>query len=89
MQIKCIARCFGPMVRIWCIDKEAAKQGEQMVQMKFASKHYKPTIKLALQKNTWQFLVGHKKSRDTFVSSTITTLFYFTRNTRAYFEALF
>jgi len=46
---------------MWCTDKEASKQEEGMVEVDFASKHYKATIKLALQKNVWQFLVHHKK----------------------------
>lgn len=62
-QIQCIARCFGSVVCMWCINKEETKLEDWIVQVKLASKHYKPTIKLASQKNTWQFLVAlsHKK----------------------------
>lgn len=89
VQVKCTAGCFAPAVCMWHADKGDARQGGWMAQLKFAPKHYKPTIKLAPQKNTWPFLVGHKKPRDTFASATIATLFCFTRNTRHYFEAVF
>lgn len=91
VQIKCIARCFGPVVQMWCIDKEAAKQEEWMVQVKLASKHYNthPLLSLLCKRTLGDFLQATRNHETPLSGFTTATLFYFTRNTRDYFEVLF
>lgn len=90
VQIQSTARCPASVVSWWCTDKEETKHGETTVQVKFASKHYKSTTKLAPQNNIWQFLVAlsHKKPWEIFVCSATSTHFCFMRNTRGLFKGL-
>lgn len=90
VQIQSTARCPASVVSWWCTDKEETKHGETTVQVKFASKHYKSTTKLAPQNNIWQFLVAlsHKKPWEIFVCSSTSIHFCFMRNTRGLFKGL-
>lgn len=77
--IQCTARCLESVVTRWCTDKDETKHGETIVQVKFASKHYKPTTKLAPQNNICQFLVAliHKKPWATCLFCYVHTFYFY------------